>query len=187
MIKHYAGMKAEKSVTGEPLPKGGYVVKIEGARVEEYSWGSVLVVAIDVAEGEYAGFFRRQFDANLNEDKKWKGTFRLTIPDENSQYFASNKRVFNNFIYSLETSNNGYHFDWDETKLKGKFFGALYREKEFESNSGDIITTTECGGSTDIASIRSGDFRLPKDKLLERKPADYNAFANVPTDDDLPF
>ena len=100
----------------------------------------------------------------LNEDKKWKGTFRLTIPDENSQYFASNKRVFNNFIYSLETSNNGYHFDWDETKLKGKFFGALYREKEFESNSGDIITTTECGGSTDIASIRSGDFRLPAGK-----------------------
>ena len=186
MIKQYTGMKAEKAVSGEPLPKGGYVAKIVGTKVEEYSWGSVLVVALDVAEGDHAGFFRKQYDANANENKKWKGTYRLTVPDEGSQYFESNKRVFNNFIYALEASNDGYHFDWDEAKLKGKLFGALYREKEFEGTSGDVITTTECGGSTDIASIRSGDFRLPKDKLLERPATVNNAYAAVP-DNDLPF
>ena len=85
MIKQYTGMKAEKAVSGEPLPKGGYVAKIVGAKVEEYSWGSVLVIALDVAEGDHAGFFRKQYDANANEDKKWKGTYRLTVPDEGSQ------------------------------------------------------------------------------------------------------
>lgn len=187
MIKQYKGMKAEKSAGSSPLPAGGYVVKILKATVENYSWGQVLVVFLDVAEGEYKDFFRKQYDANPNEDKKWKGTFRLVVPDENSQYFASNQRDFNNFIYTLEESNNGYHYDCDETKFKGKLFGALYRNKEFMTDKGDSIWTTECAKATDIDSIRGGDFTLPKDKPLTNKShTSQNSFADI-SDDDLPF
>ena len=131
MISSYKGMKAEKAVSNTPLPAGGYVAKIIGAKVENYSWGSVVVIAFDITEGEYSDFFRKQFDSNTNEDKKWKGTYRLTVPDESSQYFENNQRTFNNFIYSMEDSNSGYHYDCDETKFKGKSIGVLFRNKEF--------------------------------------------------------
>jgi hypothetical protein len=40
------------------------------------------------------------------------------VPDENSQYFESNRRQFNNFIYALEDSNEGYHYDCNEKKVR---------------------------------------------------------------------
>ncbi len=193
MIKSYTGMKAEKTISNTPLPVGGYVAKIVGARIEEYSWGAVVVVAFDIAEGEYAGFFKKQFDDNQNEDKKWKGTYRLTIPEEGSQYFESNQRTFNNFIYAMEDSNNGYHYDCDETKFKGKLLGVIYRNKEWEMD-GRTGWTTECGAVTDITSIREGSFRMLKDKPLKNSTSsvgtqnnsNYATMENL-SDDDLPF
>lgn len=188
MIPRYNGAKAEKATSGAALPAGGYVAKIESAKVEEYTWGAVLVVALDVAEGEYAGHFRKQFTDNPDVNKKWKGTYRLTIPNESSKYFAAEKRSFNNFIFALEQSNSGYIFDWDERKLKGKFFGALYRNKEFIADDGKKVTITECGGCTDIFSIRDGSFTPLKDKLLKESAVSPNTTADIiDEDDDLPF
>ncbi|MCH5298045.1 MAG: hypothetical protein J1E85_10320 [Ruminococcus sp.] len=191
MIKQYRGMKAEKTVGNTPLPAGGYVAKIEKAKIEEYNWGSVVVIAFDIVEGEYAEFFKKQFDSNPNEDKKWKGTYRLTVPDESSQYFESNQKTFNNFIYAIEDSNSGYHYDCDETKFKGKLISVIYRNKEFIGSDGNIVTCTECGGVTDIQSIRDNSFKPLKDKLLNDVPKQNNNpnsdFADMPIDDDLPF
>lgn len=190
MIPRYNGAQAQKMISNTSLPAGGYVAKIVGARVELYGWGQVLVVAFDVAEGEYAGHFKKIFDETNSPDKKWKGTFRLTIPDEKSQYFSSQKRTFNNFIFAVEESNKGFRFDWDESHLGGKLFGALVRNKEFLSSKGEKITTTECGGCTDVQSIRDGNFTLPKDKLLGQSehPAQTQSNNLVDlSDDDLPF
>ena len=188
MIPRYDGAKAEKAAGGATLPAGGYVVQVQSAKVDEYSWGTVLVIAIDVAEGEHTGHFRKQFESNPDVNKKWKGTFRLTVPNENSKYFAAEKRSFNNFIFAIEQSNPGYTFNWDERTLKGKLFGALYRNKEFIATDGKKITTTECGGCTDIFSIRDGSFTPLKDKLLKEDTNKPNTTADIiDEDDDLPF
>ena len=78
--------------SSEPLPAGGYVAKIMNAEVKEYSWGEVLVISFDIAEGEYKDFFATQYRENTNEDKKWKGNFRLTVPQEGNQYFENQKK-----------------------------------------------------------------------------------------------
>ena len=158
MIPSYNGMRAEKQTTSMALPAGGYIAQIFNAKVEEYQWGSVLVVAFDITEGEYKGFFKKQYDSNTAEDKKWKGSYRLTIPVEDSQYFEGNKRSFNNFIYVLEDSNSGYHYDCDEKKLKGKKIGVLFRNKEWEMN-GKTGWTTECGGVATVTDIHEGNFK----------------------------
>lgn len=188
MIPNYNGARAEKMTGGTALPAGGYVAVIHSAKVEEYNWGAVLVVAYDVFEGEHKDHFRKQFADNTDPNKKWKGTYRLTVPNEQSKYFASEKRTFNNFIFALEQSNSGYRFDWDERHLKDKLFGALVRNKEFLSDKGEKITTTECGGCTDIFSIRDGSFTPLKDKLLkeESAPAQVSTIDAL-GDDDLPF
>ena len=52
-MKAFNGLEIKKSAgASEPLPAGGYVAKILNAKVEEYSWGEVLVISFDIAEGE---------------------------------------------------------------------------------------------------------------------------------------
>ncbi len=196
MIPQYNGSKSEKATSFAPLPAGGYVAKIVGARIENYSWGSMLVIAFDICEGEHTGFFQEQFDNNTNDDKKWKGTYRITIPDEKSEYFSSQKRSFNNLIYALENSNGNYHFDWNEKNLKGLTFGVLFRNKEWEWN-GKTGWTTECCAVTDADEIREESFTIPKDKPLANHATAAAAtgtgvgnnpeFDTITDDDDLPF
>lgn len=194
MIKNYKGQKAEKRTAFEALPAGGYVAKIVGARIEDYDWGSVVIVAFDIAEGEQKGFFQKRFEADTSEDKKWKGTYRLNIPDEKkSKYYDSDCKNFNNFIFALEDSNEGYHYDNDESKFKGKIIGVIYRNREWEWN-GDTGWTTECGAVTDVTSIREGKYRQLKDKPLKGKsaavnnaPLTANDSTSILDDDDLPF
>lgn len=188
MIPQYRGFKSEKATSFAPLPAGGYVAKIINAKIEEYSWGSVLVIAFDVAEGDYTGFFAKQFGENTSVDRKWKGTYRITIPDESSEYFDSQKRGFNNLVFSLEDANSGYHFDWNEKTLKNLYLGVLFRKKEWEWN-GKIGWTTECCSCVSANEIRSGNFKIPKDKPLPKQSFSQaeSGFNSVADDDDLPF
>ena len=188
-MRRIDGMKIERSVGSEPLPAGGYVAKILNAEVKEYDWGEVLVISFDIAEGEHKDFFAKQYKSNTSEDKKWKGNFRLTVPQENNQYFDSQKRAFGNCLACIEESNSGYHWDWDEAKLKGKMVGVLFREREWEWDGKSGVTTECCTFST-VDDIRNGNFRMPKAKLLKNKPATTTNtadFTEIDGSDDLPF
>ena len=191
MIKSYNGFKPERTTARETLPAGGYVAKIMDATVISYDWGDVLKVDFDIAEGEYKGFFATDYRNNTNDDKKWRGTYRINIPNERNQYFDSQRKSFNNFIACLEETNNGFHWAWDETALKGKGIGVLFRNKEWEYN-GSTGWTTECCAVTTAKDIREGNFKLPKDKPLKAKETASatsfsNAFTAVDDDSDLPF
>lgn len=188
-MKKYSDVKAERSAGGrETLPAGGYVCNILSARVESGEWGDTLVVAHDVAEGEYAGLFKRDYDNNTRDDKKWRGTFRLRLPkDDGSEQDGWKKKSLGNFIWALEESNPGFTFDWDEKKLKGKKIGLLYRNKEwaFQDRTG---WTTEAISADSIDNIRNGKFKIPKDKPLPVKEVAPPAFTDEGDDDgDLPF
>lgn len=191
-MKAFNGLEIKKSVSAsEPLPAGGYVAKILNAKVEEYSWGEKLVISFDIAEGEYKDFFRKQYNENTREDKKWKGNFRLTVPQENNQYFDSQKRTFGNAIWAVEESNPSFRWAWDENALKGKMVGVLFRNFEWEMDDGRSGWSTECCTFVSVDDVRTGNFKQPKDKPLKN-----NAVNNTPADefvpvddssDDLPF
>lgn len=197
MIKKYNGAeskKAEYSV-GEPLPRGAYICKIMSAETLDYSWGQVVKLSVDVAEGEYKDFFAAKYRNDTNGNKKWKGTFRITVPDDsrNSQYKDSEKRAFDNFMFALEDSNRGYHFDWDERKLKGLLIGLMWRNKEWEMD-GNTGWTTEASHCLSISDVRDGNFKLPKDKPLKNNnstnypaPNSLDIVDDGSSDDDLPF
>ena len=185
-MKQFSGFESKRSTSGrETLPAGGYVCQIQGAREEKYSWGSALILAIDVCEGEYAGIWKRDYDGNDREDKKWRGTFRVSIPlDDGSERDAWTKRTFNNMVWAIEQSNPGYTWNWDEKTLKGKKIGIIYRNREWEFN-GNTGWTTEAGGSDSIDNIRNGKFKPMKDRPLKNRPAQVADV--VDSEDDLPF
>ena len=187
-MKIYSGVEAKKSAGGrEILPAGGYVAKIMDVNEVAYDWGNVLVFSFDIAEGEYKDFFAKDYRAQESEDKKWRGTYRLTEPKEDgTEKDGWAKRTLSNMIWAFETSNPGYHWDWNEKGLKGKLVGVLYRNREWEMNN-NTGWTTECCSLTGTSEIKNGAFKMPKDKPL---PAKTETPVFVPVDtanNDLPF
>lgn len=184
----------------ERLPVGGYVLKILDAVEQDNSdkgWNNQLIISFDIAEGEHKDFFAANYKAQTGEDKKWKGTYRLRVPkDDGSEQDNWTMRRFKTVMNAFEDSNKGYHFDWDEKKLKGLLIGALFNNKEYEFN-GRHGFFTNCHSLVTVEKIRSGKFEIPADTLLKNngqhnggygKP-DADGFMNIPDgiDEELPF
>ena len=195
-MKQLKGFENAKVITGgvPQLPKGGYIAKILDCKEEEsyngYHW---LAISFDIAEGDFKGHFAEQYRANTNENKKWRGVYNAFIPEEGSQYYEENLNKFKTMIANIEESNSGYHWDWDETKLKGKLIGVLFGEKEFETENNGVIIVTECRGIRSVDCIKDGKFKMPALKTLGKAPSvsaassSSNSFTAIDDDDDLPF
>lgn len=192
-INNWNDVKASTDFTA--LPAGGYVCRIQGAKIRTFEGknGSFerLEVAVDICEGEYKDHFRRDFDSQNTEDKKWRGVFRLYVPsgdgsDQDNWSAAKLKR----FVNDVEDSNPGYHWDWEESKLKGKLVGLTFRREEWEYNGKTGWKTNPFQAYT-VEDIRQNKFQLPKDKSLKKTaPAPMPSFENaveMEGDDDLPF
>ena len=172
------------------LPAGGYEIGILGAEEKTYDWGSVLEVKFDICEGEYKNFYTNQYKTSTVEDKKYKGVYRINVPkDDDSDMDEWTKRKFKRDIEAIEASNSGFHWDWDEKKLKGKKVGAIFFEKEYEYN-GTRGFFTACHSFKSVNDITSGNFVIPKPKLLKETASSAFAFADPIEeidDDSLPF
>lgn len=183
-MKAFEGYKAQKQGgSREHLPAGGYVAQILSAKEVQYGWGSVLLISFDISEGEYKGFFKKDYAENTNENRKWSGTYRLSIPkDDGSEKDGWTKRTFGGVMWAVEDSNPGYHWDWNEAGLKGKTVGVLYRNYEWDID-GRTGWSTECCKMITVQDVRDGKFKVPKDKPLANKPAE--GFTDVTKDDDI--
>lgn len=185
-MKAFNGYKAQKQGGArEILPAGGYIAKILNAEEKQYSWGSVLLISFDIADGEYTGFFNSDYQNNTNEDRKWRGTYRLLVPkDDGSEKDGWTKNTFNGAMWAIEESNPGYTWNWDEKSLKGKAIGVVFRNKEWEMN-GNTGWTTECGKLEAVDDIRNGKFKPLKDKHIKDKPATQESSGFTPIDDSI--
>lgn len=189
-MKPFKDYESKKAYSGrEQLPVGGYVCNIISAKEEANKWGSSLIIAFDVCEGEYTGIFKRDYENNDRENKKWRGTFRLNIPkDDGSDQDAYTKRRFGNTMWAIEQSNPGYVWNWDEKSLKGKKIGIIFRNEEWAID-GRSGWSTRAGGTDSIDNIRSGKFRPLSDKPLRNRPTvDYSVTNDTAeSEEDLPF
>ena len=179
----------------ERLPKGGYVLMIKGAEVLHNSVGEYTKIMCDIVEGDYKDFFLSEYCGQQKEDKKWHCNYLLNTPkDDGSEKDGWTKRRFKTVTEALEESNPGYHFDWDERKLKGKLIGGLFNEREYEASNGEIRRATNLAQLCSVEKIRSGNYKIPNDKLLDNRPTmptdtDTEDFMSIPDgiEDELPF
>lgn len=190
-IKQFKDYGTTRAYTDfEQLPRGGYVCKIIGAKVIENQYGQSIKVAFDIEEGEHKGYFQQKYDGNTNEDRKWPGVYLLNVPaDDGSERDGWTKRRFKTFIEALEASNNGYHFDWDETKFKGKLIGLVFNYRQYEIE-GRVGFAPNPAMSTSIDAIREGRFKIPKDKLLKGHENDQEGAepaSSGSVTEDIPF
>lgn len=172
------------------LKADGYICVILACKQEQSNSGKkMLVVNFDIAEGDFKGFYMDRYknaprDNNNPVEPKWQGKYYIVLEGEG--YEGRLKA----FTTSIEESNEGYVWDWDETKLKGKKFGGIFREEEFIYN-GQVLSNAKLWQIRSVKTITDCDFKIPRKKeLSEEERNSLNApFDNYEpvTDDDLPF
>jgi len=167
----------------EKLELGGHYckilkVKIDTVTTKEQRKFDVLVLDIDICEPDaQAGFYQRRFAQDAQKDAmtaKWKGTYRVNVPDDNST--DEQKSRFKTFTTCIEKSNSGYVWNWEENTLVGKKFIGVFGLEEFTLPSdGRTITFTRCrfarSTEADITKIS-----IPKVKLLDGSYVDYEDY-----------
>lgn len=195
--------KAAQAKATEKLPAGAYVCKVMAVRYEagQNDQSDVITLQIDIHEGEYKDFFKKQYEAQEGEDKKWKGRVRIYVPkDDGSDKDKWTKKSFAGWTDSFEKSNVGYSWDWDEKKWKGKVIGIVFGETGTVIEGRDVVyTEARFGVAAD--TVRQG--KAPEAKFKAKngyggnsaassdKPAsaDPDGFMNIAdaADDEIPF
>jgi len=193
-IKGYA----EATTYGDfrQLPRGGYICKVVNSKYDEKY--DAVILAVDIAAGEYAGFYKDDYNAQSGENRKWHCQYWLNVPKgDGTQKDDWLLKKFKTFTTSLEESNEGYTFDpdyWDEQEFKGKLFGGLFNYREFETSAGINGMTANLAAVRSTETIKTGKYQLPKDKMLPTTGTGFISYTGTePADnfsaaeDDIPF
>lgn len=174
-------------ITGEyeKLNAGGYICKIKSAKEEKSKTGKrMLVIALDILEGDKKDFFKKRFDEDTRAEKKWPAgaIYRQMLEGEKAAGFLKG------LITSIEASNEGFKWDWDEKKLANLKCGAIFGEEEYEKLDGSVGTSTKVKYIRTVKSIEEGNFKIPEIKKLPQKGEAFEDFVNsVTSDEELPF
>jgi hypothetical protein len=205
MINYKGDFESKKDVAISNLPAGVYVGKVLGAKVETQNISGLdvdrLVLQLDVAEGDYKDHYKKVYEVSKGGmyPAKFKGIFRITIPQAGDQYEAMNKRILQGAAWALEESNIGYKWDFDETKLKGLSVGFSVRDADYlveDSDGVRKVTSTEICRLESVKEVKAGTVKPPKKRELKdaqkQKLEQYNAsthanYTEVEADEELPF
>ena len=164
--------------SNEKLPAGGYICRIMKAWVETTMSGSEqIVLALEIAEGEYAGYYGRQFSSRKENypNAKWPCIYRqFTLNQE-----GKTNPFFKGLIKCIEDSNSGYAWNWMEAGLQNKLVGMIFREEEYEANDGAIKTALRPAFPRSTQRIKDG-VEAPEIRRLNRnKDNSYDPFQNA--------
>ena len=133
IIKDFDKIEAKGMDDFRGLPIGAYECVIMDARVNhnEQSGKDTFKVSVDIASGEFKDYFRKMYENDTRIDRKWNNNAIRYLA-----YKGDNVAFFKGFIKTIENSNVGYTWDWDETKLKGKKVCGVFQYEEYEKQDG---------------------------------------------------
>lgn len=151
------------------LPAGGYVCRVRSASVgTSHAGNPCLILCVDVAEGDFAGFFQKSFE-------RLKTLFgNVTWPyDATSRVIAVDERGFlhwrlEHFLSLVKESNPQFDYDpckFDESTLVGRLVGF-----EFVTKTNGKVGT-RIGEPRSLADIRAGKCTVPTPPATSTPPA----------------
>ena len=199
-FKGYASARERANYSSSAkLPVGGYVAKVKEVKYEDGQNGNsdMIRLAFDISEGEYKDFFKKQFEENTQEDKKWKGKTTIYVPlDDGSERDGWTQNAFARWTAAFEESNDGYKWDWDEKKWKNKTVGLIFGEVGTVIDGKEIVYT-ECRFPESAKKIREGNFKIPNLKkkngftgsAASANTSNPNEFVKIPEgiEEEIPF
>ena len=181
-INNYENVQASTGEFARPSA-GGYICKIvdvEDVPMNEQGKGDYLRIEYDIADGEFKGYYKEQFD-------RWGGNW-------NASFIRSYKEkalgMFKHFTNCIEESNAGFMWAWDEKTLQGKYVGLVIGYEEYVNGSGETKERLCVKDVKTVEQIKQGDFKAPELKKLANAPVSAPTTNFVPVIDDsdeLPF
>lgn len=177
-IENYETVQASTGEFARPTA-GGYICKIidvEDVPINEQGKGDYLRIEYDIADGEFKGYYKEQFD-------RWGGNWFASFI---RSYKEKALGMFKHFTSCIEQSNVGYEWDWNEKGLIGKYVGLVLGEEEYQNAGGEIKVKLAVKQIKTVEEIENGDYTIPAIKKLP-----VSDLPNMPdefgTSDDLPF
>ena len=196
-IENWNEIEAKGMDDFKALPIGAYECKIINAveNHNEESGKTTLKVMVDIASGEYKDYFKKRYDSNTAIDRKWdnNATKYLAFEGENTSFFKG-------FITTVENSNVGYKWNWDETTLRDKKIVGVFQYEQYKKQDGtkgikvrlnkfrslDKLKEIEVSDSIKMLDGTYTSYDDYMEKVEEKKP--FSDFGNVVEfTDELPF
>ena len=177
-IENYETVQASSGEFARPTA-GGYICKIidvEDVPMNEQGKGDYLRIEYDIASGDFAGYYKEQFD---KFGGKWFASFIRSYKDKALG-------MFKHFTNCVEQSNAGYEWDWNEKGLIGKAVGLVLGEEEYRNSAGEIKIKLVVSQIKTVEEIKNGDFKIPAIKKLSVDDV-LNLTPVVGEISDLPF
>ena len=178
----------------QQLPAGGYVCNVILADITHSKAGNLmLVLFIDIAQGDFKGHFKAAVDRvkSFAPDKKWDSNaiYRQLICDNSGRI----SKFFKGLMTAFQKSNNNFRLNlqnFDANDLRGLLIGFVFAEEEYQKKDGSIASKVIPVFPKSLADIQSGNFTVPLKKSLQPStPAQSNdIFGGSRIDpSDLPF
>lgn len=152
------------------LPAGIYEGYVIAAKVDDTGKAPVLLIQVEIEKGDFAGFYHKQYESQKGGQygAKYKGVYRITLPDgQDPERDQWRQQGLETLAWVLEDGNPGYHWDFDENKLRGLKVGLNVRERDYYYN-GKSGTTTEIGRLESVAKINDPDPNK-RPKLMKKR------------------
>ncbi len=141
--------------------------------ISKASGNPMVVYDLDIADGDFIGYFRKMFERNST--KPWPCKMYRVTNEENMPRFKGD-------IKAIEESNTGFTFDFNLSSLVGKLVGCNFREEEYIGREDGNIHT----------SIKPA-YLFPAKDITKQKPMKKKTInqdeshEQKPKDDSLPF
>ena len=142
----------------------------------------MMVLSLDIAEGEYKDFYFKQFQRRHEEnpDVKWPCLYYQLADGDSVGRLKG-------LLMALEESNKGFSlasWDWDEKKLKKLLCCGVFREEEYLNHEGKVRTSVKC--ISILSTAEQPNVKTPEKKTLESQQQNNGGWGNIP-DEDIPF
>jgi hypothetical protein len=144
----YDDTPAKQGGVFENPEAGGYVLGIVNAEMSKTKEAqkNMLILSLDIAEGKFKNFYR-ELSLKLEKDCYLKNY--LVCEGDNVPFFKG-------AITSIEHSNTGFKFNFDEKTLVKKLVGANLREEEYINGKGETKTILKIAYMCGVDTVKKG-------------------------------
>lgn len=169
-LKGYEDVQAANPGEFPRLTAGGYVCKIIHAELTKSKAGNhMLVLFLDIAEGDFAGYFKKSAERlkAFRPDAKWDNAaiYRQLLFDKDGMTSS----FFKGLLTCIVKSNPQFNFNphaLEEKSLRGLLIGCVFAEEEYSKRDGSVGSRVVVKFPKTVDDIRNGNFSVPAVKKL---------------------
>jgi len=135
-IENWNEIKTNEFVESDRLKLGGHICIIKNVKNYTYNGTDKISLELDIAGGDQKDYYQKKYDERGENAKFWDDGATISFVAEPTE--DKDKAYIKGLIKAIESYNDGYVWDWDETKLKGKKIGVNFSLKEYQGSDGEI-------------------------------------------------